>query len=105
MESVLGTEVDTQNQWNGWYECAAELEPPTDMNVSTPQLESLTMSIHLTHAIEPVLKTARLAEVPKKIPNAVQSCHDITRPPRTIVGAFSALKTGTVTLYNCVRSG
>ena len=105
MESVLRAEVNTEHQRDGWYECTAELQPPTDMNVSTPQLEPLTMTIQLTHAIEPVLKTARLAEVPKKIPNAVQSCHDMTRPPRTIVGAFSALKTGTVTLHSRVRSG
>ena len=58
--------------------------------------------------------TARLATVPRKIPNAVltesvyvshafrtvithQICHDMTSPPRTLAGTFSAEKTGTVT--------
>lgn len=34
------------------------------------------------------------------LPNAVQICHDMTRPPRTSVGAFSAENTGTVTSFN-----
>jgi hypothetical protein len=42
----------------------------------------------------PVSFTARLA--PKKIPNAVQICQHITRPPRMEAGAFSAQKIGTV---------
>lgn len=75
------------------------------MSVRSLSLARLLTIIRATYAIEPVLNTARLAEVPRKIPKAVQSCHDMTRPPRTIVGAFSALKTGTVTLENRVSSG
>ena len=58
--------------------------------------------------------TARLATVPRKMPNAVltksvhvshifrtgishQICQDMTSPPRTLAGTFSAEKTGTVT--------
>ena len=41
--------------------------------------------------------TARLATVPRKIPKAVQICQDMTRPPRTLAGTFSAENTGTVT--------
>ena len=50
-------------------------------------------------AISPVFTTARLAHVPKKMPNAVQTCQDMTRPPRIFVGATSAEKTGTVTSF------
>lgn len=51
-------------------------------------------------AISPVLTTARLAHVPRKIPNAVQTCQDMTNPPRIFVGEFSAENTGTVTSFN-----
>src|SRR5271154_2959984 len=51
------------------------------------------------HEIAPVSFTARLAQVPKKIPNAVHICQHITRPPRTEAGAFSAQKIGTVEAF------
>ena len=44
----------------------------------------------------PVSFTARLAQVPKKIPNAVHICQHMTKPPRIDAGAFSALNIGTV---------
>ena len=50
-------------------------------------------------AIRPVSFMARLAQVPRKMPKAVQSCHDMTKPPRILVGATSAEKTGTVTSF------
>ena len=43
--------------------------------------------------------TARFAQVPRKIPKAVQVCHDMTKPPRMFGGATSAEKTGTVTSF------
>jgi hypothetical protein len=75
-------------------------------------------------AIVPTLYTAKLAEVPNRIPverrvqvslvsqtsnwvpflslvpKAVHICQDMTKPPRIIVGAFSAEYTGTVTSFN-----
>ena len=42
------------------------------------------------HVIAPALMTAKLAEKPKKIPNAVHICQDITRAPRIAAGQFSA---------------
>lgn len=51
------------------------------------------------HAISPTSLTARFAQVPRKMPNAVHTCQLITRPPRTLVGEFSAEKTGTVTSF------
>lgn len=70
------------------------------------------------HAIGPILPTTRLAQVPRKmpvgvdqsrgrlsnfpmhfLPKAVQTCHDMTRPPRMMAGEFSAEKTGTVTSF------
>lgn len=50
-------------------------------------------------AMSPTSLTARLAQVPRKMPKAVQICQLMTRPPRTLVGAFSAEKTGTVTSF------
>lgn len=49
------------------------------------------------HAILPTSLTARFAVVPRKMPKAVQTCQDMTRPPRMFAGEFSAEKTGTVT--------
>lgn len=66
------------------------------------------------HEMSPVFPTARLEQVPRKIPSrgvsydfgalpvrgapkAVQICQDMTKPPRIIAGEFSAEKTGTVT--------
>lgn len=48
-------------------------------------------------AMPPVSLMARFAHVPRKMPKAVQTCQVITNPPRMLVGAFSAEKTGTVT--------
>lgn len=47
--------------------------------------------------MSPTSLTMRLAQVPRKIPNAVHSCHVMTKPPRMLAGATSAEKTGTVT--------
>ena len=41
-------------------------------------------------AFFPVCTIVKFAHVPKKIPNAVQSCHDMTKAPRMAAGAFSA---------------
>ena len=49
------------------------------------------------HAILPTSLTMRFAVVPRKMPKAVQTCQDMTKPPRMFAGAFSAEKTGTVT--------
>lgn len=48
------------------------------------------------HAILPVSMTAALAQKPRKMPKAVQSCQLIVRAPRIDVGLFSAAKIGTV---------
>jgi hypothetical protein len=46
--------------------------------------------------ILPVSLTAKLADVPRKIPKAVHICHDMTRAPRMEAGEFSALNMGMV---------
>lgn len=38
--------------------------------------------------ILPVSFTARFAQVPRKMPKAVQTCHDMTKPPRILVGDY-----------------
>jgi len=48
------------------------------------------------HEILPVSLTAKFAQVPKKIPNAVHICHVMTKAPRIEAGEFSALKIGMV---------
>lgn len=49
--------------------------------------------------ILPVSLTARLALNPRKIPKAVQSCQDMTKPPRMTAGVFSAQKIGIVEAF------
>jgi hypothetical protein len=56
------------------------------------------------HAILPTSLTIRFAVVPRKMPKAVQTCHDMTRPPRMLAGEFSAEKTGTVTSLRPIPS-
>src|SRR5271154_898821 len=41
-------------------------------------------------AILPVLTKTKFAQVPIKMPNAVQTCQDMTSPPRIVLGATSA---------------
>lgn len=48
------------------------------------------------HAMVPVFLTMRLAAKPRKMPNAVQSCQHMTRPPRMDAGTVSAQNIGTV---------
>src|ERR1700753_4008473 len=47
-------------------------------------------------AFFPAPCNAKLAQKPRKIPNATHICQHITSPPRIEAGAFSAAKTGTV---------
>lgn len=45
--------------------------------------------------MSPTLYTAKLAQNPRKMPNAVHICQDMTRAPRILAGEFSAAKMGT----------
>lgn len=51
------------------------------------------------HSIHAPKVHSPLAQNPKKIPNAVQSCQLMTNAPRIAAGEFSAAKMGTVTPF------
>ena len=52
------------------------------------------------HVMGPACMTARFAQRPRKIPNAVHICQLITNAPRIDAGAHSAAKIDTVAAFN-----
>lgn len=99
----FGTEEDSEDEGDCWDESGGKLETPSDgasidksvvfvSDISWPgrMMPSELLGICNNRTREMGGTYTRLAQVPRKIPNAVQTCQLITKPPRMLVGAISA---------------
>jgi hypothetical protein len=99
--SGFGAEVDSEGERHGGDHGASELEPPVGDNQAE---EEDRAGCQKPNQHRSDWYQTHLAAKPKKIPKAVQSCHDMTRAPRIEAGEFSAAKMGTVDPFTPIPS-
>lgn len=92
---ALGTEIGANDKGNSRDESRAELESPRDCSrLADGQVGASSEEYAWSRRELGVLE-----DRPQALPKAVQTCQDMTRPPRMMAGEFPAEKTGTVTSF------